>query len=589
MPMLHRGSSRGLGVEQRGARVSIRPAEVEPPKFSPGCGNESAVRSMAFRPWGPRTASRALHAFLKYVLVLGLLSALVAAQDDSEDKHKPASISGTVTNSLTGAPLPHAHVRLAQKGRTKPVYGALSNEQGRFSITTVEPGTYVVNVEHRGYAPVSGNWSIGGARELQEVTLKAGEDVKDFALQLVPNAVISGRVVDVNGVPLNQVIVAAINGGSRHSVETDYRGQFRVGGLSSGRYLIKALSEGWNRPPEVRTDGTAETNYAPTYYPGSRTAESAQPVQARAGEETTGIEIKMLPGPVLHVSGTVAPVGKAKGFSVIIEGHRPGPNYDVGPDMRFTMWRLAPGQYQILAQHFDFDKGGGPEMRSAPAMINLTTSSIDGIHLVPSPPFELAMQIELDESAVRKKANKEPMVELQLVGSLQRDDPDVETNPDGSVKIADIFPGLYRVSPDGSSQDSYYVKSVRLGGKEFDDGIVDLRGGPQKGPMIVQLASDGAEITGVVRDQKGPVAGAEVTLLYDDEFGFDVAAAGDTQPDGSYAFNQVAPGKYKIFACDPKQAGDEWTNESLALYLSVTERIEVQEADKITQDLKFLP
>jgi uncharacterized GH25 family protein len=514
-------------------------------------------------------------------LLLLLASAPAAAQGDSPDDHKPASFSGAVTNSVTGAPLPHAHVRLSQRGSNTRVYGAMTDEQGRFSITAVELGTYAATAEHRGYSPVSGSWPNGSDREPKELTLKAGEEVKDFALQLVPYAVISGRVVDANGVPVDKATVGAINGVPSHSAETDDRGQFRIGGLSSGRYLIKALIGG-RMPPEVRTDGTVEINYAPTYHPGSPTAESAQPVQARAGEETSGIEIKLLPAPVLHVSGTVATVGKAKSLDVFLDStHR----YEVGPDMEFTMWRVPPGQHQIIAfSHEMRDRA----MHSAPAFINLTSTSIEGIHLVPYPAFELPVQIELDDAAATKKKDKPPSVELQLIGSLRHDDPDTDTNPDGSLEVSDIFPGRYRVTLDENSQD-FYVKSVRLGGKEFDDGIVDLRSGPQKGPLIVQLASDGAEITGVVRDQKGPVAGAEVELLYDDEFGFDTAATADTQPDGSYAFHQIAPGKYKIFACDPKQAGNQWTRESLALYLAGTERIEAGEADKITQDLKFLP
>ena len=509
--------------------------------------------------------------------LLLLLVSAASAQADSSNEHKPASISGTVTNSVTGAPLPHAHVRLDQKGRATRAYGAMTDEQGRFSIATVEPGDYLVSAEHRGYASVNAS-----DRDAKELTLKPGEEMKDFALQLIPYAVISGRVLDVNGVPFDKATVTAINGASSHQAETDDRGQFRIGGLGSGRYVVKA-SRGGPMPPEVRTDGTDEINYARTYYPGVRTAESAQPVQARAGEETAGIEIKMVPGPVLHVSGMVAPVGKARRYEVVLDGNHRG--LEVGTDMRFTLWRFPPGQHQVLALSYDMSDS---EMRSAPTVITLTNTSIEGIHLAPSAPFELAVEIKLDESAGERKGDKNPTVDLQLVGPLRHEDPDTDRNSDGSLKITDIFPGRYRVRLDESSQD-FYVKSVRLGSKEFEDGILDLRSGAQKGPLIVHLATDGAEISGVVRDPKGPVAGAEVTLLYDDEFGFDVADTAHAQPDGAYAFHEVAPGKYKIFACDPKQAGNQWTSESLALYISVTETVEVGEADKITQDLKFLP
>jgi hypothetical protein len=525
-----------------------------------------------------------LHLSLIFLLVCGL----GGAQTDTSNEQKTATVKGMATNTVSGAPIPHARVRLRRGvGSSAQTYTAVTNEQGWFSMNSIEPGEYFLRAEHRGYELL--DWMRGDHGEPKPLKLNAGDEVKDLLLPLVPYAVITGRVLDSNGVPRERVTVEAIKAGQVSWTETDDRGQFRIGELHSGRYLIKASLSGqtW-MPPEIRTDGTAEINYGPTYYPSSRTAKSAMAVAARAGAEASGIEIKLIPGPILHVSGTVAPVGKKGRLSVVLGDQLNGPEYTVGPDLKFTIPRLPPGQYQIFAWYLD---GPGAEMRSAPEAINLANASIDGIHLVPSVPFELAVQIEIDESSGAKKTEKETKFELRLVpqGSLPLSGPDFEVNGDGSLKITNIFPSRYRVLLDGNRSHDFYVKSVWLGEKEFEDGILDLRGGPGKGMLAARLASDGAEISGVVRDPKGPVAGVEVALFFDDQFGVDIADTVHTQADGSYAFHEIAPGKYKILAYDPTAAGDHWISDGLALYSDVTENIEAHAADKITQDLKFLP
>jgi hypothetical protein len=47
-----------------------------------------------------------------------------------------ASVTGTVTNSVTGAPVPRAHVTL----RGQKNFGALTDGDGKFSIAGIVPG-----------------------------------------------------------------------------------------------------------------------------------------------------------------------------------------------------------------------------------------------------------------------------------------------------------------------------------------------------------------------------------------------------------------------------------------------------------------
>lgn len=519
-------------------------------------------------------------------LALVLICALARAQVDSGEEEKPASLYGMVTNSLTGEPLGHAHVQLRLREGTGPTsYGAVTNADGRFSITRIAAGKYFLTAERRGYGPVNGSWSFGGERDPKELIFKSGQEVKDVLVSLVPDSVIAGRVVDADGMPVEQVTVRTVNGSSPRSAQTDDRGEFRIGGLRPGRYLVRASMDA-PLPQEIRTDGTVDINYGPTYYPSSRSEKSAAPVQVHAGLETSGIEIKLLPAPILHVSGSVSNIPKtANGqVSVNLSGGLARSIYPVGPDGKFTIPRVPPGRYLLLGEYF---AGSGKVFRSAPAEINLMNSSIEGIHLALSPRVELTGQVRAEGDAQIAGNRGTPEIELRSLGRLEHTDDDVYVAEDGSFKVTDVSPARYHVLINGL-KGNFYVKSVRLDGREFQDGILDLRGGPAKAVLTIQLGADGAEISGVVRDPKGPAADAEVALFFDDEYGFDLVDAAATRADGSYVFHGIAPGQYKILAYDPRNTGQAWSAEAMALYDSVTERIEAGRADKIAQDLKLL-
>ena len=520
--------------------------------------------------------------FRSLLFLSGLLAGSGSwAQANPPAEDKPASVAGIVTNSVTGEPLAHAHITLEgrpMKGSDR--YGAVSAADGRFSITTILPGTYTLVVKRGGYGPL-----LDEEDKARLIELKLDDRVEDLVLRLVPNAVISGRVVDANGIPREQVEVQAVSAGPIQSAETDDRGEFRIGGLRAGRYFVKALSDLSTLPPEVRTDGTVEINYGPTYYPVSLTTKSATPVLVRAGEETGGIEIKLAAAPILHVSGTVpsVPDGGPRPSLTLYNGQMQS-LYFAAPEMKFTIWRLPPGRYQLYLE----DDDRGSSVHGAPAEINLTSSSIEGIQLDGGRPIELKGRVQVEgDVPIAGHAGVTPSIELQPLGGIPNADRDEDINPDGSFKMTDVSPGRYHVAVEDAPPD-LYVKSVHLGTTEFQDGILNLYGGVTKALLTVQLGTDGAQISGVVRDLKGQSGGVQVDLLFEDEYGVDVAGTASAGLEGRYAFHGIAPGKYKLVAYDSKYSNGTWSSDALALYESVTEEAEVGEGDKISQDLKLL-
>jgi len=85
-------------------------------------------------------------------LAVALVTALVGQPWSLAAQQQAGTVTGTVTDKATGQPLVGAQVQLANTR-----YGASSDDQGRFTIPGVSPGTYTVVVEFIGFAEIRQN------------------------------------------------------------------------------------------------------------------------------------------------------------------------------------------------------------------------------------------------------------------------------------------------------------------------------------------------------------------------------------------------------------------------------------------------
>jgi uncharacterized membrane protein len=97
-----------------------------------------------------------------------------------------ATLQGTVKDKKDGSDL--IGVSVIIKGTS---LGAASDENGKFIIRNIKPGTYDVEVSYIGYAKVL----------LTEIKLKAGE-VKELQLELIPTSFTMEDVVIIGKKPV---------------------------------------------------------------------------------------------------------------------------------------------------------------------------------------------------------------------------------------------------------------------------------------------------------------------------------------------------------------------------------------------------
>jgi protocatechuate 3,4-dioxygenase beta subunit len=314
------------------------------------------------------------------VVLCGLLLTQAAASTPTTGR-----IVGRIVADGTNAPiadarilvLPSAPPRPTTAGRGGP-FGpgwrpmqAQTDENGRFVIEKVEPGTYRLEVQKTGFAPAG----VEGRGATTEV---AAGKTTEVALALHKGGVIAGKVLDAQGEPLADVRLMAMRrmerpagmpgppGASTFLVPAPFSGQqqtndlgeYRIAGLAPGEYYVAATPNGGMSlgGPGTVPASTGKANVT-TYYPGTIEQTAATPIKVAAGDTVYNIVFAMQSTPGYRVTGRVVDENGApvSGAMVMLMGSRPsgfmGPpgHATSGDDGRFTFTDVASGSYHVNA------------------------------------------------------------------------------------------------------------------------------------------------------------------------------------------------------------------------------------------------
>ncbi len=510
---------------------------------------------------------------------LAVLCLPVIAQKAAPPPVKTAAVKGIVTNSVTGQPVARAHVVI--NGSSSRVYGAITTSDGRFSMLAVPPGTYSVTASCRGY---QGSISFPST---PQITVMAGEAPGDVVIKLAPWAVISGQVVDEMNRPVSNAWVEVIGEDSRGGALSDDLGRFRIAGLSSSRFLVKARNNE-SLPPEIRTDGTVQVNYGATYYPSALSPESAAPVTTHAGHETADIIIKMKPAPLVRVSGALTGnPPEDTGVSLAIGSETGSSRIALDTMNRFSLWGLDPGRHTLFARW----NSGNKTLRSGPTTVYVADTNIDNLVVALMPPFALGGKIAAEHTLSKADQEAWPAQYRKLLVvpaeglSNPRATMRVDIDVSGDFKTPTLWPGTYSFSLQGFPENTY-VKNVESGSLKLEKGMLDLSGGPPNQPLTLELGTDGGQITGNVLGPDDSPTVARVRLLLQRSEGYTIL--NETMAFNSpYSFTGLPPGKYFLLPLQNWGGASISPEEFAAIYSGRMEEVEVGSGEKVTKDLKL--
>ncbi len=491
--------------------------------------------------------------------VFFVVLAAVAAGQTPGDQNQTGGIRGTVVDSVTHQPIAKAVVSIEYKItpeqeragmlRLSPVQPVTTDAGGSFAMERLGPGLFELTVKHRNYP----QGRMGGV--VKTIALKAGEEAGPITVELTPGAAVSGRVLDEDGDPLPGCTVriqpakTARMNGELALASPGAASDYRLYGIMPGRFYLTAECETPVFQPRPLSDGPDPppgAAYPKLYYPSANTVESAEVLELRAGQEKTGVDFRMKPAAITDIHAVLAPSADWRGRTdlqwqlVAADQNRPLAGGWRRIDTArggFNIEKVFPGSYHLLVVSAPASRNAGN-----PAPLLGAVQQID----VRDKPVETLVDLRhgLDvngivmiEGADAPNQVRLNQVQVRLVPDFGGDATSAAVNDDGTFTVRSAFPGFVWLMID---EQSAFVKSVRLGGKEVTGGRLDLSAGAQ-GSLKIVVGTNTASIRGSAR----PGLNVAAVLSADTPFfpPFWVTTADQT---GQFSLDGLAPGKYLI-------------------------------------------
>lgn len=523
-------------------------------------------------------------ALLIALLPLALASAIPQARaQDAPAAPSGYTVRGAVVNAVTSQPVARALVSLAQD------QAMLTDTNGQFSFANVAAGNYALSVTKPGYQGRGG--FMGGMHSVPPFTrqhpepplqIQVGPDMPSVSLSIVPLAAIAGHIALSTADPADEIRIQAfdrrIQNGRPHwtlagEARTRSDGSFRIANLEPGSYRL-STSASLDRPGLALNARGSVWGYPSLYYPGTTDVSGAGILTVGAGQQVEA-DITVVRQQFFPVVGVVHSSAETPAnFEILDSAGR-----QTGLFARFdrqdgTVHAAVPnGTWTIEAHAFGKSPEWGSttfQVNGAPATFAISLQSIPRIPVIIRRDFSNwdssqpvgagpGMNIELTNADEMRSAS---------FGGMGRDEAAGGTG--WQLNISE--PGRYWVKAEAFPP--AYVSSVTSGGVDLGSNPLVVLPGSTPPAVEVTLRDDGGTITGIIGSQTpgapNPNAAGESpqVWVYAIPLFSTAAALRNVMPnsDGQFSFYAMAPGSYRVVACDAQQDIDFHSAEGLAAW-----------------------
>jgi len=159
-------------------------------------------------------------------------------------------LSGNVVTDADGAPLEGALVRAIRLGRIPWTGHARTDSLGDYAINELIPGVYVLTADARSYLGEFYD-DTRSFLEATPINVSEGDTLTGFSFGLSEGGKITGTVIaDSDSMPLagaHVVAILRVNERIRKHALTDENGQYEIGPLATGTYVVRANATGYRR------------------------------------------------------------------------------------------------------------------------------------------------------------------------------------------------------------------------------------------------------------------------------------------------------------------------------------------------------
>jgi len=556
---------------------------------------------------------------------------------------KAASISGTVTRADTHLPLKNAQVAIMGRGESIPEAAdtgdepesfqgyqssTTTDEKGHFEFADLAAGTYYLRAAHTGMV-MKGTQSGG----TQLIRLQAGQS-QNLSLIMLPGGAITGRVLNEEGEPMQNVSVTAMHYvytvAGRHLTEakratSDDKGEYRLFSLRPGSYLLMAdtTRSSFEEGGVAMALGTHqragaakkqdEKIYAPTYFQNESSPEQATRILLKPGDETQAdFTLARVAGHHVSgkISGIIAPksTDKAEQLRCFVMAKRPGSPFPVAyavvvdKDSTFDLGPIVPGKYTISAVQGQAESEG---FISGSKEVLVGSADVTGVNLSlhsGSTHVRGVIRAEGDSKLDYSKLfvvlmpfTDTDTESAEIVEGFGSGSGSAEVAKDGSFKLDVEESGrLYQLvlAARGPGLEDWFTSKVLFGGKDVVESGLKIANAEQR-TVEVLVSDKGATIEGtVLGGEKKPFPNAEIIALpYDPKLRKSYALLQKTTADqqGHFKLRGVRPGEYIALALEDPQEQPFTEDTFLKQNSAQIQTVKAEAGSKQKLELQVIP
>jgi 5-hydroxyisourate hydrolase-like protein (transthyretin family) len=527
-----------------------------------------------------------------------------APSDSKLTENAPCTVTGRVVTAAEGNPLKSARVLLTPNHTRSDseMYAASTDSEGHFTLKDIPAGSYEFSAAHTGF--VEQDYKAGANDTGPLFSLTSAQKVSDVLFRLVAAGVITGRVSNEDGEPMQRVEVVALRRPSeeemedideshRHKIEmetvgsgeSDDRGQYRIFGLKPGEYFIRTTDSSFFPGGRIAMGDdfwvkqVLGSDYGSVYFPGVTQSSQAQVIPVKAGEEAQA-DLTMHRVKTVEISGRViGGSGPAANAPIRLEPvddnesdfDRQTTSDDKGA---FRLRNIPEGSYYIVA--YLREPGTVAYESRARQKIEVTGDNIDALTVTLTPGVPIRASIKADGSA--SLSVDRTRLFLMSVEEDRQFGGSCELKKDGTCEFKAVHDGSYAIQVAGLDEGTY-IKSARSGPDDLLEKGLQVEG-DSPGKIEITVAADSGKLEGSVADDDGPVAGARVRVVPDPLTPYNHVRIQRTKTDqlGHFSLIGIAPGRYVVTARPLVPSSG---------YKSETQSITLSESDHKTVEMKL--
>jgi len=475
-------------------------------------------------------------------------------------------IAGTIVNKLDGTALGRARVVVRDTKDPKKFESVITTEDGKFRFTAVPAGKYSMTGEKRGFIPAA--YDQHGPLSTAIVT-GAGIDTENLVLKLVPDARISGRVLDESGEPVRHALVNLYLDDPRQGIHeihmvgnstTDDLGAYELTPLITGTYYLAASGRPWYavHPPEEPIPASGQKNtstetadrsldvaYPLTYYADVTDSDSATPISIQGGEHVQ-LDVHLNPVPALRLVFHLPGNGR-DGFS----GSFPQLEqlaFDSSTYLKAGFRPRSPGVWEITgvpAGRYNVHihgTGSTPNLEMTGVEV-----SRDGEEIDTSTAQALSTVTVTVEVAGGATPPKGLSIGLRAGGRMR--DGWYPVDRKGVANIDQVPPGKYEVTVAGPGK-LYSIAKISAAGTEISGRMINVTAGSSPA-LSLMLMGGSTQLAGTVKQAGKPFGGAMVVLVpRNPGENRDLFRRDQSDLDGTFLLPDVPPGVYTVLAIE---------------------------------------